>query len=42
MEQKRQKISIVIPVYNEEAIISKTIKILRDFCQKIFKIMIGK
>ena len=34
MEQKRQKISIVIPVYNEEAIISKTIKILRDFCQK--------
>ena len=46
MEQKRQKISIVIPVYNEEAIISKTINTLRDFCQKNlqnydWKIVIG-
>ena len=46
MEQKRQKISIVIPVYNEEAIISKTINTLRDFCQKNlqnydWKIIIG-
>ncbi len=34
MEQKNQKISIVIPVYNEEAIISRTIATLRDFCEK--------
>lgn len=34
MNQKQPKISIVIPVYNEEVIISKTIKTLRDFCQK--------
>jgi len=34
MEQKKQKISIVIPVYNEEAIIGRTIAALRDFCEK--------
>ena len=37
MEQEKQKISrisIAIPVYNEEDIISQTIKILRDFCEK--------
>lgn len=35
MERKNQKkISIVIPVYNEEAIMNQTMKTLRDFCQK--------
>lgn len=46
MSQKQFTISIVIPVYNEDAIINETIKTLRDFCEKHFrdykwKIIIG-
>jgi len=33
MNQKQSKILIVIPVYNEEAIINKTMITLRDFCE---------
>src|SRR3989339_749294 len=34
MNQKQSEILIVIPVYNEEAIINKTVITLRDFCEK--------
>ena len=37
MEQKKQKISIAVPSYNEEAIISRTIKVLHEFCEKKLK-----
>lgn len=34
MNEKKSKILIAIPVYNEEAIISQTAKNLQDFCEK--------